>query len=812
MLATINWLRDFVDIDMDVEKLADLLTMSGLEVDSVTKIGDDLKGIVVAEIMDVSTHPKGGNLYVAKVSNGAETFQVVSAAPNTKVGLKTALAPPGVVLPTGLKIEKRDFKGVESTGVLLAEDEMGLTHDHTGLIELDPKAAPGKSLAETLNLSDYLIDIDLTPNRSDCLSVIGLAREISALTGAPLRLPKTDVKEEGPDINELTSIEVIDKDLCPRYVARVVQDIKIRMVPFWMRLRINQLGMRDINNIVDITNYILMEYGQPLHAFDYDLLSGNRIVVKRAKEGEKFFTLDAVERTLNKDVLMIADAERSVAIGGVMGGANSEIQEDTANVLLESAFFHPPSIHKTARELGLLTDAAFRFERGIDPEGCKTAADRAAALMAEYADGTVAKGYIDVKGDVPKRPTLKIRTSMTNKVIGFKADTKEIRKYLESLFIKVEDESKDELLVTPPSYRLDLEREIDLIEEVARLKGYDNIPETLPNISMDFSKTSEIKTLIDLVSDAVLSEGFNEIITYSFIGSVSFDKMRLSPKDPMRKATPLKNPLSEEMDVMRTTLVPGILQTAETNINYLSYDLRLFEIARVFMPRNSKGGKGEGEGGDNGLPDERFHLSLLISGKRRPKQWGADAPEVDFFDLKGVWEKITDEIGFVSIEYEMNKDVEYLDKTQSCVIRGGGETIGVMGRIDPDVMDNFNISRDTYILEADLNKLIKLDTKVKTFSQVLRYPPVMRDIAIVIADDVNSDRIVKTVEGAAGELVKEVTIFDLYQGEQIERGSKSIALTVKYQSDNRTLTDDEVNKKHGEVLDILKKKLGAQIR
>ncbi len=812
MLATLNWLRDFVDIDMEVEKLADLLTMSGLEVDSVTKIGEGLDGVVVAEIVEVSPHPKGEDLYVAKVTNGAETLQVVSAAPNTNVGLKTALAPPGVVLPTGLKVENRKFKGIESTGVLLAEDEMGLTHDHTGLIELDPKAPLGKNVADVLNLSDYLIDIDLTPNRSDCLSLIGLAREISALTGAPFRHPRIDVPEEGPDINELTSVEVIDKDLCPRYVARVIQNINIKIAPFWMRLRINQLGMRDINNIVDITNYILMEYGQPLHAFDYDLLSENRIVVKRAKEGEKFFTLDAVERTMSRDVLMIADAEMSVGIGGVMGGANSEIQEETVNVLLESAFFHPPSIHKTARDLGLLTDAAFRFERGIDPGGCKTAADRAAALMAECADGTVAKGHIDVRGEVPKRPTIRIRRSMTNKVIGFEVTTEEIKKYLESLFIKIEDEKEDELLTTPPSYRLDLDREIDLIEEVARLKGYDNIPETLPDISMDFSRPAEIKSLVDGVSDTVLSEGFNEIITYSFIGSVSFDKMRLSPKDPMRRAIPLKNPLSEEMDVMRTTLVPGILQTAETNINYLSYDLRLFEIARVFVPKNSKGGaKGEIKGG-NGLPDERYHLSLLISGRRRPKQWGADPSDVDFFDLKGIWEKIVDEIGFVSIEYDMNRDVEFLDKTESCVIKSGGVTVGFMGRVDSDVMDNFNISRDTYILEADLNELLKLNTKVTTFSQILRYPPVMRDIAIVIGDDVNSDKIVKTVEGAAGKLVKEVTIFDLYQGEQIKRGSKSIALTVKYQSDKRTLTDDEVNKKHGEVLDVLKKKLGAQIR
>jgi phenylalanyl-tRNA synthetase beta chain len=563
--------------------------------------------------------------------------------------------------------------------------------------------------------------------------------------------------------------------------------------------------MRDINNIVDITNYILLEYGQPLHAFDYDLLAENRIVVKRAKEDEKFFTLDAVERTLNGDVLMIADAERSVGIGGVMGGANSEIQEETENVLLESASFHPPSIYKTARSLGLLTDAAFRFERGIDPEGCLAAANKATELMVDFADGIAAKGYIDIKGEIPKRPTIRIRTPMAKKVIGFEVTTKEIKGYLENLLIEIKEEKEDELSVLPPSYRFDLDREADLIEEVARLKGYDRIPETLPEINMDYSRPTEMERLISRVSSIVLSEGFNEIITYSFIGSDSFDKMGLDPKDPMRMAIPLKNPLSEDMDVMRTTLVPGILKTAATNINNLSYDLRLFEVARVFAPK-------VGVAKNGGLPDERYHISLLMSGKRRPRQWGTETADVDFFDLKGVWEKIVDEIGFVGLEYDLNRGVNFLDDGDSCVIKGGEETAGFMGRVNPDVMDNFGISRDIYILEADLNRLLKLETKVKSFTQIMRFPPVLRDVAIVIGNDVNSDRIVKTIEGAAGELVKDITIFDLYQGKQIEKGSKSIALTVKYQSEKRTLTDDEVNERHGKVLNILEEKLGAQIR
>ena len=455
MKATLNWLRDFVDIEMDVYKLADLLTMSGLEVEEVMKLGEGLGKVVVGEIIEVNPHPDDEKLFVATVYDGSDKLKIVSAAPNTNVGLKTALAHSGLTLPNGMKIDKRKFKGVKSLGVLLAEDELGLTHDHTGLIVLPKDASPGRPITEVLDIEDYLLDIGISPNRADCLSILGLARDISAITDVPLRPPKLKVVEKGPDIGGLTSVDVIDKDLCPRYSARVIQDIKIRQAPLWMRMRLCSLDVRDINNIVDITNYVMLEYGQPLHAFDYNLLYENRIVVRRAKVGEKFFTLDAIERNLNPDVLMICDGEKSIGIGGVMGGANSEIQDDTETVLLESAHFYPPSIYKTSRTLGLPTEAAFRFERGVDPGGTVAAADRAASLMAEMADGIIAKGVIDVKGDIPVRPTIKIRTERTKKIVGFEVTTKEIEKCLKRLLIEIVDKKDDSVSAKPPSYRLD---------------------------------------------------------------------------------------------------------------------------------------------------------------------------------------------------------------------------------------------------------------------------------------------------------------------------------------------------------------------
>ncbi len=801
MKATLNWLRDFVDIEMDVYKLSNLLTMSGLEVEDVIKLGEGLEKVVVGEILEVNQHPEDEKLFVATVYDGTDKLKIVSAAPNTNVGLKTALAHPGLILPNGMKVDKRKFKGVESIGVLLAEDEMGLTHDHTGLIELPKDAKHGRPITEILDISDYLLDIGISPNRADCLSILGLARDISAITDVPLRHPKVKIIEKGPDISGLTSVEVIDADLCPRYSVRVIQDIKIRQSPLWMRMRLCSLDVRDINNIVDITNYVMLEYGQPLHAFDYNLLCENRIVVRRANVGEKFFTLDAIERELDPEVLMICDGEKSIAIGGVMGGANSEIQDDTETVLLESAHFHPPSIYKTARGLGLPTEASFRFERGVDPEGTIAAADRAAGLMAELADGIIAKGVIDVKGNIPKRPVIKIRTERTKKIIGFDVTTKEIEKCLKRLLIEVVDKKSDSISAKPPSYRLDLEREIDLIEEVARLVGYDKIPETLPEIDMDYSDPSTAETVMKRVSQIMISEGFNEIITYSFIGSDAFDLMRLDRSDPKRRSIRLRNPMSEDMAIMRTTLLPGIIKAAVSNMNHLNFDLSIFEVSRVFIPKNGEK-----------LPDETYHLSALSSGRRNPRQWGSDSEEVDFFDIKGVWETIIEKLGILGVDYGRNISVPYLDPSESCEIRSGDEIVGVMGKIDDDVMRNFDLSRDAYVMEVNLTRLADLETHEVAFVPIPRYPPIMRDIALLVEKDVKSKEIVNTIEGTVGEIIKDINIFDIYIGKQVEEGKKSIALTVKYQSGDRTLTDEEVNDIHKKVIDVLEERLDARIR
>ena len=800
MKATIEWLSDFIDIDLDVHKLADLMTMSGLEVEATQRLGEGLEKILVGEILEVKAHPKEEGLTVSKVAAGGSAVTIVSSAPNIRIGLKTPLALPGVRLPGGIEVDTRTFQGVESVGVLLAEDEMGLTSDHSGVMELPETSRVGKPLTEALNLTDWLLDIGVTPNRADCLSIIGLAREISALTNVPLKKREIKVIEEGPDIHTLTSVQVIDKELCPRYTARVVQGINIKKSPFWMRLRLKRLDLRDISNVVDITNYIMLEYGQPMHAFDYHLLSENRIVVKRAAKGETFFTLDAIERTLDEDVLMICDGQKPVGIGGVMGGANSEIQDDTSSVVLEAAYFHPPSIRRTSRKLGLSTEAAFRFERGVDPVGVVDAANRAAELMRELAGGVIARGMIDVVGGIPLPKPLTIRSSRAKKVMGFDVTTAEIKGFLQRLQLEVQGEGGDSVTVLPPTFRMDLEREIDLIEEVARLKGFEHIPETLPRIGMDYWERSPIRTLTERVSEVMLSCGLSETITYSFIGADSFDKLGLARDDPRRTAIVLKNPMSEDMGVMRTTLIPSMIKTCVTNINYLNYDVRIFEIARVFTP------------GPKGLPREDEYLCALISGRRYPRQWGMPVVEVDFYDVKGIWETIVDKLGLLEIEYVENADYPYLDGEQSCMIVSGTRPIGCIGKIDRDVMNYFDLGRDAYVLEVNLSELLNCAVREVTFRPVSRFPSILRDISLVVDRAVKSRQIVEVISGAKDTLIKGVTIFDMYQGKQIQEDKKSLALTVRYQSEDRTLTDDEVNEMHSRVIDILKERLGVQIR
>ncbi|MCP4666377.1 MAG: phenylalanine--tRNA ligase subunit beta, partial [Deltaproteobacteria bacterium] len=544
MRLSLNWLRDYVDIEMTPHELGELLTMIGLEVEEMKPLGQSLEDVVAARIEAVTPHPKGDNLFLCQVDTGRGLAPVVCSAPNLEKGAMVPLALPGATLPGGDRIQETRIRGEISQGMLLAEDELGLTDDHSGIMTLPSDATPGTALPSALPLSDWALDIDLTPNRPDCASVIGIAREIAAATGKRLKRPEIDIQERGPAIEKLTSVSIEDPEGCPRYVAGVIQDVELGRSPFWLRYRLFQSGIRSINNIVDVTNYVLLETGQPLHAFDYHRLRENRILVRRAREGETFTTLDGETRKMSDETLMICDGERSVALAGIMGGINSEIFEGTRDVLLESAFFDPVPIRRSSKRLGISTEASYRFERGIDIGGAANALRRAISFIHDLAGGTIARGLIDNYPRTHKPPVIDLGVDRTNRFLGAGLSRDAMCGYLRALEMDVEEVHKDQLRVAPPSFRVDITREADLMEEVARLSGYDHIPVTYPNIRPSEEGDAAELVLGEQVRPILVGLGFSEIITYSFISSDAIDALGGEEKSPLRSFVRILNPLT----------------------------------------------------------------------------------------------------------------------------------------------------------------------------------------------------------------------------------------------------------------------------
>ncbi|RLB85223.1 MAG: phenylalanine--tRNA ligase subunit beta, partial [Deltaproteobacteria bacterium] len=624
MKTNLHWLREFVDIPGDVQELAEMLTMAGLEVEGLEPLNLHFENIVVGLIKEVRPHPDADRLFVCDVDAGGRSVQVVCGAPNTEQGIKAPLALPGAVLADGTRVREGKIRGVLSAGILLAEDELGLTDDHTGIMVLDEDWEPGAELSSFLPENDWVIEVSITPNRPDCASVIGIAREIAAVTGNELRMPAIELNEEGPPVESLAEIALLDPKGCPRYVARVVQDVSLGPSPFWMRYRLHLAGIRSISNVVDVTNYVLLELGQPLHAFDYDRLRGHRIEVRKARAGERFTTLDGQTRELSNEVLLICDGERPVALAGIMGGLNSEIFEGTRHVLLESAFFDPTTIRRGAKYLGLSTEASYRFERGADIGGLVRAADRAAYLIQQVAGGKIAKGVLDQYPEKRQQPVIELRLSQVNKVLGTSLASSEVFRCLDSLNMKVEPVDEDTFRVVPPTYRVDVSREIDLIEEAARISGYQNIPVRAPLVRASEEKRYWELDLSERVRWIMTSIGYSEIITYSFISPNTIEHLGAKSGEPLVNFVRLLNPLTVEQSVMRTSLLPGLLLTAKQNLYYGEKEIKLFEWGKVFFSR-----------GADELPDERYHAAALLAGPMTSKKWHTEERLADFYDIKG---------------------------------------------------------------------------------------------------------------------------------------------------------------------------------
>ena len=797
MNVSINWLKEYIDFDLSPETLADRLLMLGIETESIKQLGEGLGSVVVGKIKDVRNHPNADKLALCDVDAGQDAdLQIVCGAPNARQGLIAPVALVEAQLATGLRVKPVKIRGEESRGMLCSEKELGIGDDASGLMELSADLPVGTPLATALGLDDAVLELEITPNRPDCLSMIGVAREIGAETGSPVKLPAINVREGTADVRDLTSVIIDAPELCPRYAARVIRGVRIAPSPKWLKRKLESIGVGTINNVVDITNFALMEYGHPLHAFDYHKLAENRIVVRRAVSDETLTTIDGTERKLASDMLVIADAEKPVALAGVMGGLDSEISDQTVDVLLESAYFHPPSVRKTSKALGMHTEASHRFERGADPEGVIPAINRAAQLIAELAGGEVAAGIIDVYPGKREPAQVKLRPERVNFVLGTQISSDEMVDILTRLGFDVTPAYE----VTVPTFRPDVSREIDLIEEIARVHGYDNIPTTMPAGDVPVPPSTARSELRERVKTHLIASGMTEAVNYSFYDPRDFDRVRLDASDSVRKALKIRNPLSEDMSIMRTTLVPSLLENAQRNRNHRVENIQLFEMSKVFVPS-----------GDSELPNEPERIAGIIAGTIGAGVHGDPFRKADFFDVKGVVEGLFDACGISDYAIAPTRHPLF-HPGRNASVAINGQHLGIFGEAHPEVQQNYDLENETYLFEFDFEILASAADLTRRVEPISIYPSVNRDIAVVLDADIPASRPVELIRSVGGDLVKSVRLFDLYIGDQVPDGKKSLAYAIEYSSVTETLRDEQVDQIHARIVKKLREEVGGELR
>ena len=803
MIVTYNWLKEFVDIDASPEELCHRLTMAGLEVDSLKEFGAGFESVIVARLDSVEPHPDADRLTLCDVFTGTETVSVVCGATNHKTGDLVALAQPGTVLPDNFKIKKSKIRGQISHGMLCSEKELGIADESAGIMILPQGLPIGRPLFDVMGWRDHQIEIGLTPNRPDCLSVIGVAREVAALYGKELKLPSIELHEVAEEISACAEVTIENTQACPRYAARMIRGVKIGPSPDWMVRRLEAIGMRSINNIVDVTNYVMMELGHPLHAFDFRLVEEGRIVVRCAQEGDRFATLDGQEHQLSVEDLMICDGQKPVALAGVMGGLNSEVQEDTETILLEAAYFNPVSVRRTSKRHSLHTESSHRFERGADVDMVPVALDRAAALMATLGGGEVLNGVLDVYPEVIHKRKIDLQCSSVNRMLDLPLDRTTVQECLESIGLVIvrQTDADDSITVSIPSFRPDLEREIDLIEEVARLYGYDKIPVTMPVGVVDATMPPLHQRRQRQLRDMMVAVGFSETINYSFIAENAVAKISLPATDLRCTQVPILNPLSEEQAVMRTSLVPSLLETVTRNLNYRSTDLRLFELRPVFLSAENK------------VARERLSLVAVMTGRRDPDGWAQSGAHVDFYDLKGVVEHILTGLGVDTVLFDATRTQPYLHPGKSCVlVTENGHVLGSMGEIHPRTLSAYDIDQPVYLLDLDAEQLLQCSSSGCSFKPLSRFPDVSRDTALLLDKEIRAAQVIDILKQVKSKTVEELILFDLYTGAGIPEGKKSLGIRIRYRDMKKTLTEDEVGKAHDRMISTLCEKLGAEIR
>ena len=822
MLVPIEWLKDYIDLDVTTEEFCDRMIMSGSNLETCEHFCEEMENVVVGKIEKIEKHPDADKLVVCMLNVGKEEpVQIVTGAPNVFEGALVPVALHKSRIPGplhgqpkqegGVKITKGKLRGVESFGMLCSAEELGFEDKvvpvahKDGIWILEGDYELGQDFAEALGLKQAVVDFEITPNRPDCLAMVGMAREASATFKKPFTYPDTDIKDENGkgETKDYVSVDIKNPESCKRYVARIVTDVKVEQSPWWLQKRLMYAGMRPINNIVDITNFVMLEYGQPIHAFDINQVKGGRIIVENAAEGEKFVTLDNNERTLTKDMLLIKDEERGIAIAGVMGGLNSEIEEDTTTIIVESANFSGDSVRATSKKLGLRTEASSRFEKGIDPNLCEAAADRVCRLIELIGAGKVCRGSVDNYPNPENAKTIDIRVDRINHVLGIDITREDMVSMLESLEIKVEG-SGNVMTVTPPTVRQDLLEEEDYIEEVARLYGYDKLPVTLPKGNCEAGISDE-RALRDLTRNSLCGMGLNEIQTYSFVSPKGVDNVRIDEDSWERAFVKIINPLGEENSVMRTILTPNMMEVLARNYSRNIDKVKAFEIGNTFMANMLN---------EEELPDEQYSLCIGMYGKKE-----------DFFSLKGIVEELLKVLGIKGAVFEAESEYGVYHPGRCARIavpsgRQGAEDadilydeLGIMGEIHPDVAENYGMDGvRIYCCELMFDAIMRhADTEI-VYTPLPKYPSTSRDIALLVDEDMTVGKIEEVIRKHGKKILENVKLFDVYRGKQVEEGKKSVAFTLTYRDKDKTLTDDEVAAVHNDVLNALKDKLNAVLR
>ncbi len=795
MKASLKWLKEFVDIELSPRELAHKLTHAGLEVESIQELGRIPDSVLVVQIEKIEKHPQADRLSLCDVNMGSEVKTIVCGAKNMKVGDKVSLAQPGTLLPDGKKIERSKIRGIQSEGMLCSEVELGLFEESNGLLILPKDFQVGKSLSSQLNVEDVIFEINVTPNRADCLSIYGIAREISAITGKPLKDLQVKLPPGTFSLEGKVKIEVKNPELCPSYTARMIQKVQIAPSPFEVRLRLERMGVRSINNVVDATNYVMLEFGQPLHAFDAHLIHEGKIIVRLAHAAEKVTTLDKEERELSSSDLLITDPKQSLAIAGVMGCASSGVSESTKDLILESAYFEPKSVRKTSKRLGLQSESSYRFERGVDPNALLMASDRLAYFILQWAGGELSKECLNTaKNEFPKTH-LQVRLSRIHQILGVQFSAEKVEEVLKNLHLNPRVSAEQVWDCAIPTYRQDLQREIDLIEEVARLMGYDQITARLPESSLHVSQDFYESFLEEKIRPFLRIEGFYELINYSFGSAKEFKKCGLNPESFIE----LSNPLSEDLAVMRPSLIPSMLASLRYNISRQSEDLRLFELRSIYSKNKE------------GKIQEKKSLVLAMSGKRNGRNWALPVENVDFYDLKGIVEKIFKNYKLPSFKLKLSSS-HYFHPGASASIWVEDQKVGDFGLLHPQFVEDFDLRVPVVLGEIDLEALLSLKKKRPQFEEISKFPWVDRDLTVVVSESLESDQIEKAIFDLQLPCLKKMNFVDVYRGDPIEKGKKALTYSLIYLDPEKTLTDLEVNENHQKVMDHLKQVLPIQWR